>query len=695
MRKRLGIGTAAIGVAAGAAVVTAALIGGPGAETASGAQALPAFGSCGQALDYAQRQALRLVTPWGLGGPAIAFAEEGAVAAPAAEADTGAADSAASPVGSNEAGTNVQEAGVDEPDIVKTDGGIVFAVAQGELQVVDASGAEPQLVASMPLAEGGFGHQLLLHGDRLLVVSSGGFYAEPLPADVATDVMPYPATPQTFLTEVDVSNPAAPSVVRTLTVEANYVAGRLTGSTARVVLSSQPSGIEFTYPQSDDPDALAAAEEANRDAIRRTTLADWLPRYRVRGADGAESAARPLVPCDEVRRPRQFAGLGALTVLTIDLERGVEPVDSDAVMTSGQWVYASPTGLYVATQQWVDGPTPAAPDVAPPPVTTAIHKFDVSTPGVTDYRASGRVSGYLLNQWSMSEHEGSLRVVSTEAPLWWGGAEEMADSSSTLSVLAEDGGSLAKVGELGGLGRGERVYGVRFIGELGYVVTFRQIDPLHVVDVSDPANPRLRGELKIPGYSAYLHPIGDGLLLGIGQDADLEGRAQGAQVSIFDVSDPASPSRIHAHGLGQGWTSAEYDHHAFLYRPETGYAVLPLDTYSVEGGKESYWSGAVVLRVGRDGIAELARVEHESLPVEPVPLPEPVPEETEPGAGGGSSGSSGASTGTEPVPLPEPVAYPTPILRSLVVGGSLLTVSEAGLRATSLETLGDLAWVAF
>jgi hypothetical protein len=650
---------AALAAAAAAGVTAAAFAGGPAARAA---RPLPAFDSCGQLLRYAKRQAARLVGPYGLGGVTRTDAP-GAEAPPAAG---GAPDAAAEQVAAEPTGTNVQEAGVDEPDLVKTNGSVVFAVAQGKLQAVDVGAGGPRLVGSLPLGEG-FGHQLLLHENRLLVLSSGGFFGEPLPTEpgpgVAADVLPYPETPQTFLTEVDVSDPAAMTVVRTVTIEASLVAARAHGATARVIVSSEPTGLELVYPDGSGPEALAEAETANEAEIRSSTLASWVPRYRVRLQDGRESAPRRLVPCAEVRRPRAFSGLGLLTVLTLDLTRGVVPVDSDAVMAGGEIAYASPTGLYVATQRWVDPAVYQGQLDAPPPVTTAIHKFDVSSPRSTEYRSSGAVPGYLLSQWSLSELDGLLRVVSTEAPLWWGGPES--EGASALTVLADREGRLVRVGRLDGLGRRERVYAVRFVAELGYVVTFRQVDPLHVIDLSDPASPRLRGELQIPGYSAYLHPIGGGLLLGVGQDADLEGRLRGAQVSVFDVSDPASPARLHVHPLGQSFSEAEYDHHAFLYDPPARIAVLPLDAHGVDVlGLDTWWSGAVVLRVGRDGIEELRAIAHE-----PLPAPE----------------------GAEPSLQPSP----TPIRRSLVLGDSLYTVSEAGLRATGLVTLGDTAWVPF
>lgn len=673
------VGSAAVAAVA-AGVATAVVLGGTAAPAAK-ASSLPAFGSCAELLDYARRNALRLVGPYGLEGYGpyrdVLPVEEAAPAEPPAEAG-GADGSAPSP---SPTGTNVQEEGVDEADIVKAAGGIVFAIAQGRIQAVDTNGDEPRLVGSLTLPDGAWGGQLLLSGDRLLLVGGGFGFVEPLPA---TDIMPAPTG--TTLTEIDVSDPAAMQLLKSVTIDGVFVGARLTGSTARVVVSSQPAGFAWTYPESDSPEALAAAEAANEEIVRRSELRDWLPSYRVRDhVTGSESGPQRLVRCGQVRHPREFSGLGSLTVLTIDLSRGIEPVDADSVFAGGDTVYASPTGLYVATQRWVDAVPLEGELQDPPSVTTHIHKFDVSSPESTEYRASGQVAGYLLNQWSLSEHDGLLRVVTTEEPAWWGGPET--PSRSTVSVLADGGDRLSVVGQLGGIGRGERVYAVRFIGELGYVVTFRQVDPLHVIDLSNPERPVVRGELHIPGYSSYLHPIGDGLLVGVGQDATQEGQVLGTQVSIFDVSDPANPVRLHHLSLGPSWSQAEWDHHAFLYDAARNLAVLPLETSVFDEATQfqSYWSGAVALRVGRPGIEQLRAIEHPGIvyPVEPIPV-EPPP------ADGGSSAGGGATAG--PV---SPELYPTPIQRSLVLGDVLYTLSEAGLKATSLATLEDTAWVPF
>jgi uncharacterized secreted protein with C-terminal beta-propeller domain len=254
------------------------------------------------------------------------------------------------------------------------------------------------------------------------------------------------------------------------------------------------------------------------------------------------------------------------------------------------------------------------------------------------------VRGATLSQWALSEHDGHLRVATTEDA-------GLRESESHVTVLRQRDRRLVEVGHVGGLGHGERIFGVRFIGDLGYVVTFRQVDPLYVVGLGDPERPRLLGELKILGYSAYLHPIGDDLLLGVGQDATARGRQLGTQLSLFDVSDPGNPTRLHQLTLPGGSSEVEYDHLAFLYWPATGLTVLPFERWDENG---PVFVGAAGFRVDRAGIADLGRISH-----------------------------------------PVKAEWRGQIRRSLVVGDRLFTVSEAGILASPLANLGDGAWVRF
>jgi hypothetical protein len=626
----------AIGLLAGCAAMWATAT---GAASAPSPSRLRAFDGCPEFRAYVSRNALPLVGPYGL-GVAYPGSRAGALP-PGAVADSGAKKGAEDAY----SGTNVQEDGVDEPDLVKTNGRHAFVVVGDRLRAVDVRG-RTRLVGTLRLAQ--VANELLLHGNRLVVLSRVVLGPQPVAPGIRA---PWPVPANSVVTEVDVGDPARMRVVRTLELEGTHLAARLVGRSLRIVVAA-PLGqrLRFERPATPTPEEAARATARNTAIVRAADARSWLPTYTIRGPRGRTTARGSLVQCRSIRRPPSFAGLGLVTVLTVDVERGLDPIDADAVVSDGRLVYASRSRLYVATERWDRRGLDGRPSDG---VRTQIHAFDISSPSRTHYRASGSVAGVLLSQWSLSEHRGILRVASTEVPLWWGGPQ--LDSETSVTTLDERGGALAQLGRVGGLGKGERVYAVRFSGDAGYVVTFRQVDPLYTLDLSAPARPAVRGELKIRGFSSYLHPVGGNLLLGIGQDATDEGRVLGFQASLFDVSDLRRPRRLDAVSLGPSWSAAENDHHAFLWWPRSRLAVVPLT-----GAGDGPFTGALGLSVGARGLSVAGRITH-------------------PGFGGAKVSGTAAA----------------PILRSFVVGDSLYTVSEVGVKASSLTTFADVGFARF
>jgi uncharacterized secreted protein with C-terminal beta-propeller domain len=509
-------------------------------------------------------------------------------------------------------GTNTQEADVDEPDVIKTDGRRIFTVTDGTLRVIDAaSGA-----VTGTLALDGNEHRLLLRGDRVLVIASKG--ASPTGVPIGRPVAPTvaPIATTTIVTEVDVA--AAPAVMRTMEVPGRFVDARQNGAVARLVIDSVPQPIA-------QPQAASL-----RRFMGKTVLKSKLTGRTFR---------RNLAPCDAVTHPSRFSGLDVLAILTIDLDRGMYSLDRDGVMAGAQVVYGSTGSLYVATRRYVRA-VELGQD-APEGLRTEIHRFDVSDPTKTTYRASGSVPGFILNNYALSEFEGDLRVASTEESPWSPGTA--GTTASRVTVLRQAGSRLNPVGAVGGLGQGERIYAVRFMGERGYVVTFRQIDPLYTLDLSDPAAPKVAGELKIPGYSAYLHPVGENRLLGIGREG------QNVKASLFDVSDMAAPRELTNLQFPNGSTAVENEPHAFLYWAPKELAVLPLTSYSPP------FTGAVGVRVGAGTLSEAGRITHKTD------------------------------------------ARPdfAPVERSLVIGDKLYSLSYLGLAASSVDSLAPLGYTAF
>jgi len=525
-----------------------------------GTDRLNFFGECPALLEYMQTEASERVTPWGLQG---SFGPMTAVDVVATEDLAVAEESSAEPApptgGDGDfSGTNTQEIGVDEGDIVETDGSYVYVAGQRGLQIVSVADAE--VVAAPELPEGQ--QQMILDGTRLIVVTSG-----------------WSGASDTIVSSYDVSDPTAPELLRRSHLEGAVVATRSADGIARLVIStSLQERLPFVQPTQFGLDEERALER-NRQIIEQSEVEDWLPRWFDEAGDGTFGPMQQALDCEDVAAPRDFSGLGITWIASVDLQGIVDPVGSAGIVSTGDTVYASPTNLYIATQDWAwqFGPLDVDPiddeeetSVAPGPPPTLIHQFALGTGTDAAYVASGEVEGRLLNQFAMSEHNGDLRVATTTEEFGFG-----EQSESTVFVLRPDGQDLRVISSVGGLGRDERIFAVRFFGDVGYVVTFRQTDPLYVVDLSDPENPVLDGELKIPGYSAYLHPVGDDLLLGVGQDATEEGRALGTQMSLFDVSDPTDPQRIDSMTIG-GWSEVEWDHKAFLFWEPDGTIVLPV-----------------------------------------------------------------------------------------------------------------------
>jgi hypothetical protein len=561
---------------------------------------------------------------------------------------------------SDHSDTNVQEAGVDEPDLVKTDGRRIITIARGRLQVVDTASHRVTGTLNLPGTRGAIENDLLLSGNRVLVIERLGMaMPTPFPEGEFNDVPPRSVT-GSRLTLVDIS--AAPRVVSRLTADGFYVDARQVGSVARVVVRSVPR-INFPLQRADESTSPADRTRANQEVVRKAPLSSWQPSFQVT-RDGRTRTQR--VPCERISHPPTYTGTSLLSVLTVDLSGDLGATDPVSVVAGGQSVYATANSLYVTN---TGGSSPVEQNQsarAQETQRTDIYKFDIRGGGRPRYVATGAAPGGLLNQYSLSEYGGNLRVATTINPIVplrpdspTAPTVSPAGPRSAVHILAHRGDRLDPIGRLDGLGTGERIFAVRFIGPTGYVVTFRQIDPLYVLDLRDPRKPRAAGQLKINGYSAYLHPAGNGLLIGVGQDATSQGRTTGTQVSLFDVRDPARPRRLAAYKVESGNSEVEFDPHAFLYRPDSGLTVLPVQRFAAAPDPAAGLAGqALVLSVRDQQVRRLGTVR------------QPRHEENRPPRG-------------------------ATIRRSLTIGTTLWTMSEAGLQANDATTLTQQAWVPF
>ncbi|GEP33846.1 hypothetical protein NSZ01_16140 [Nocardioides szechwanensis] len=417
---------------------------------------------------------------------------------------------------SSETGTNVQEAGVDEPDSVKTDGERLLRLDDSELTTYDVTGEEVTELGSLDLGDLRNG-EIMLAGDTVVALGNPGRRLG------ATRVV-----------TVDVSEPASPALVETVDYNSPLVTARQHAGDIRLVLQAGLPHLDFVEPagRRTGPlrERLQDAREANRKIVRESTLADWVPRV-VR--DGGQS--EQLVDCDRIAVPRADLALDTMAVVGFSAETPSE-LDALGVAGAAPMVYESPDHLYLATQSdsFGFGFWPVSRKAGFDSGVT--HVFDFALDGAgASYVGSGEVEGSLADRWSMDEHDGVLRLAV-------GPTSETGNFNSIVTLRAE-GDELVEIGRLDRLGVGEQIQSVRWFRGLAILVTYRQVDPLYAVDLTDQTAPRLAGELKIPGFSEYLHPLGRHWMVGMGQGRG-EGRGWGAQVSLFNVSDLARPQRL-------------------------------------------------------------------------------------------------------------------------------------------------------
>ncbi len=583
-------------------------------QAVSVSHALVQMGSCSDYVSYAKKAARQRMTAiierncremlenandngsWGVSKSSDE--DVGGAAAPEAAFD-----------GTGESGefseTNTQEEGVDEADLVKTDGDYIYAISGRDLVVVsiDETGTLAEVgrisLTGRPL-------ELFLYSDVAVVFS--GLSQSDVPDDLTLpnppqasyggdiptmapemDIDMYYAGSYTGIDIIDLSDRTDPAVIRSSQYAGSYVSSRRIDGAVRVVISSPlaalevPTWVDVDYWDMSRPRAHQAINRAcdsliksNQEYLNSLALEDLMPMK----LEGTDDQATPITECNEVYGPETPAGLGLLTVVSLDLETPAKVQENVAVMGEEGHVYASESALYLTTSgdyvqmAWESGLWEDE--------TSGIHKFDISSaPERVTYLGSGEATGRLLNQFSLGEHEGYLRVATTTGSAWWG--ENTLDNH--IQIFEESNGKLVLTGALDGIGEGEEIYAARFLGSRGFVVTYLQTDPLFTFDLSDPADPKVVGEWLGPGYSTYLHPYKEDFLIAMGKDEYWR-----TGVSLYDLSDFSEPTLVERQPLvGEGYEStALYEHKAFTFNPETGELLLPFYDWSNATGVLRY-----------------------------------------------------------------------------------------------------------
>lgn len=520
--------------------------------------------------------------------------------------------------------TTVQVPGVDEADFVKAEGDHIYLLHGAALYVLGAASADATEVLGS-LAIEGDPIELFARGDQVIVFSR---YYGPLPGvDQSTNPYNYYYYPTyTKLTVVDVAS-GTPRVTRESYVEGSYTSSRRHDGIVRAILQ-QTSKAQLDYPNVSYVDFLGhpySQHEVDQqvdlwvslatDTIQDSVIEDYLPNELER-VDGALQK-QPL-RCGDYWLPGPgLTQAGASTILTLDLDDLDEGLRHTTVLGYADRVYANDQAVVIAQTdyRYYTG--------AQTSLETNLHRFDIAGAD-TRYAASGTFTGVIQSQFSLDELDGVIRVATTEsnwgmpvpvevedglagAGAGAGVALPVAPSGpvSRVLTLGQQGKRLVELGRSDDFGANEQVYATRFLGDRAYVVTFRQIDPLFVIDLGDPSAPKIAGELQLQGYSNFLYPLPDHHLLAIGQDADASGFVQGMALQIFDVRDASAPRLAHKYVFAdQGYSDASYDHRAISFHPDQNLVAFPF---------QSYTTGLSTLEVFRvsnsDGITRLGGIE--------------------------------------------------------------------------------------
>ena len=543
--------------------------------------------------------------------------------------------------------TNNQVSGVDELDTVKNDGRYVYTATGGKLVTLKAYPATEAGVAStISLNRTIIG--VFVRGDKLAILGQTaqyGYYGESVRS---ASFAPYWGSTNTTIWVFDIADRTSPVLRNTITVEGSYVGARMIG--------------DFVYLVASQP--IPYCEEDLE-----------LPRLTA-GEQSVTIAATQIFHSDLEDYGHSFTNVVGFDI-AID---GKDPVFESFLLGTTGTIYVSSRAIFLTSYVYSgEG--------------TVVHRISIDE-GTIVYEATGEVPGHVLNQFSMDEYKGYFRVA-TQA--WNTGAFPVPTTTSPPGTLTSTtarvsgpasnvyvlDGDLKIVGRVEGLGTGETFHSARFMGDRAYLVTFKNIDPLFVVDLSDPRNPRVLGELKITGYSDYLHPFDENFIIGIGKEADDQGSFawyQGVKVALFDVSDPANPREAGTFVIGDRGTESPVltEHKALLFDRARSLLVMPVTVAKLSGYNEPWargepvWQGAYVFTVNpeagvvfRGGITHLANGE---VPSEYCYY----------------GGYYGGTTNCD-----------RQVSRSLFIGEVLYTLSPTMMKMNSLTDLSEINTVSF
>lgn len=521
--------------------------------------------------------------------------------------------------------TTVQEEGVDESDVVKTDGTNVYVMANvggGALLRIAQVSPPDQMALRSEVSLEGHARELYLHDGKVVALTEtgGGYFileeptviSDPLPStDDGTDIAVAQDSgitvsdpdavggyqyqrPQAVVSILDVSAPDAPVLLSKTAFDGSISSSRMIGGVLHLVVSNYANYYLDVLP-------MLGTRELDVSAVE---VEELLPTVRHVNAEGVETTA-PVVTHSELYRPTDPDGFGIVTVISLDVDADAA-FSATGIVADPGLIYSSLNALYLTDTQYNFSGQQRE--------TTDIYKFAYVDRGAVP-TVTGSVPGRILNQYSMGEYDGHLRVATTVRPPFSVFGQTLVPHNNVY-VLADDGRSLRSVGSVEDIAPRETIQACRFVGDRGYVVTFERIDPLYTLDLADPTAPRLAGELKVPGFSTFLAPMDENHLLAIGQyipEGGFFGR--GVELSIFDVTDFENPVRSAHVVLGQnGSASSEAlrNPKALTYFREAGLVALPVTVY----GDMPFIDGGVLIDDTVDGGSSSGSTDGAAPPVD-------------------------------------------------------------------------------
>ncbi len=488
--------------------------------------------------------------------------------------------------------TNIQEAGVDEGDIIKNDGKYVYILQDGKIKIIEAypAGQMKELV-NFQLAEqekeNFYPSELYLNGDILVAIGnkSTNYLYDSADIDSSAKMIMPPIyyRNRTKVYVVDIKDRSKPKVLRAVEFDGNLQHSRRVDDYLYVVLNQYSNFYPMPYRSMTEP--MVEDSSADNNAAE-SEFVDTLPKM----LDTTVNKEELVAPCDQVYILPKPAQPNYVIAAAIPLNNLKQTVKRVVIEGDVDQMYASAENLYLIVSNWYG---PFQGETQRP--SSKIYRLAIDQNNIS-FAAEGKVPGTVLNQFSMDEHRGYLRIATTTTD--WSSSSQ--SSNNQLYILDRN---LKISGKLENLAPGERIYSARFMGDRGYLVTFKNVDPLFVFDLKDPAMPKVLGELKIPGYSDYLHPYDENHLIGFGKDVEApeDGSEQirwddikGFKMGLFDVTDPNNPKQKYTVTIGDTGTYSEllYNHKALLFDQEKNLIAFPItETAAVENaqcGKFTY-----------------------------------------------------------------------------------------------------------